>query len=229
MKSIKKFSLSAFIASFVIFHINAQIYIGGKIGTNLADTRVNGLAENFIPEQTIYTGFTAGVMAEITITDAFSFRPELNYIQKGFIMNKDVDANLLGLNLPVGAKAKTRVNYLEVPVLLEYKMGNQLAKAYFLAGPSFGYAMNARLNPVATVIIDVNLPRVNIDLSNDIYQRIEVSGVVGAGGEVAAGNGKLFADARYQMGFTNMLSNPILDVKIKNQGFNFSAGYAYEF
>lgn len=208
---------------------DAQISVGGKIGVNFADTRVNGLLENYTPDQTTYTGFTAGVMAEIPMTSALSFRPELNYIQKGFTVSQAFDVELLGIDMPIGAKANTRLNYMEMPLLLKYSIGSDQTKVYAIAGPNIAYATSAELRPVATFIIDFNLPRIPINLDNDIYNRWEVSGVVGVGGEVKAGPGKIFMDGRYNLGFTSMLENPIVNLNIKNQGFNISAGYAYSF
>ena len=212
-----------------MLNIQAQISVGAKIGANFADTRVDGLLGNLAPEQTTFTGFTAGVMAEIPMINALSFRPELNYIQKGFTVSQSFDVDLIGIDMEVGAKARTRINYVEMPLLLKYSIGSDAAKVYAIAGPSIAYAANAELNPVATFIVDFNLPSIPINLDNNIYNRWEISGVLGAGGEVKAGNGKVFADARYNLGFTNMLNNPIVDLRIKNQGFNVSAGYAYSF
>jgi Outer membrane protein beta-barrel domain len=217
------------LALFSIVTLEAQVSVGVKVGANFADTRVNGLIENLTPEQTTFTGFTAGVVAELPVLGNLTFRPELNFIQKGFTTAQSFDVELLGIDMPIGAKARTRINYIELPLLLKYNIGNETAKAYVIAGPNISYAANAELRPVATLLVDFNLPSVNIDMSNDIYQRWELSGTLGAGGEVKAGNGKIFADARYNLGFTNMLNNPIVDLRIKNQGVNLSAGYAYTF
>lgn len=208
---------------------HAQTYIGAKIGANFADTRVDGLIGNLAPDQTTFTGFTAGIVAEIQMKNGFSFRPELNYIQKGFTVAQNYDVNVLGIDMPLGGKAKTRVNYIEMPLLLKYSYGTETAKVYALAGPSIGYATSAELRPVATLLLDFNLPVIPINLDNDIYNKTEISGVLGIGGEIKAGNGKLFTDVRYNLGFTNMLNNPIVDIRIKNQGVNLSAGYAFMF
>jgi len=228
MRSFRKITLGM-AAWIMMLNVHAQISVGAKIGTNFADTRLDGLLGNLAPEQTTFTGFTAGVMAEIPMINALSFRPELNYIQKGFTVSQSFDVDLIGIDMEVGAKARTRINYVEMPLLLKYSIGSDVAKVYAIAGPSIAYAANAELTPVATFIVDFNLPSIPINLDNNIYNRWEISGVLGAGGEVKAGNGKVFADARYNLGFTNMLNNPIVDLRIKNQGFNVSAGYAYSF
>ena len=228
MRNVTKIFLTI-AAVLYIQHAEAQVSLGVKLGVNVADTRVDGLIDNLIADQTKYSGYTAGIMAEIPITDALSFRPELNYIQKGFVVAQSFDVNLLGIDMPIGAKAKTRINYVEMPLLMKYTYGNDQASVYAIAGPNIAYATSASLRPVASIIIDFNLPRVDINLGNDIYNRMELSGVLGAGGEVKAGHGKIFSDVRYNLGFTNMLNNPIVDLRIKNQGFNITAGYAYTF
>lgn len=228
MRSLRKITLGM-AAWIMMFNINAQMSVGVKMGANFADTKVNGLLGNLAPEQTTFTGFTAGIMAEITMKDALSFRPELNYIQKGFTVSQSFDVNLIGIDMEIGAKARTRINYVEMPLLLKYSIGSDQAKIYAIAGPSIAYAANAELNPVATFIVDFNLPSIPVNLDNNIYNRWEISGVMGVGGEVKAGHGKVFTDVRYNMGFTNLLNNPIVDLRIKNQGFNISAGYAYSF
>ncbi len=228
MRSIKIITL-AFVSLLSVIQINAQISIGGKIGANFADTDVNGVLGTFAPEQKVYTGFTAGIMAEIPILNGFSFRPELNFIQKGFQIKETFDVSVLGIDLPIGGSARTRLNYIEIPLLMKYSVGTDQAKFYAIAGPSIAYAANAELRPRATFILDFNLPHIPINLDNDIYNRWEVSGVLGLGGEVKAGHGKIFMDGRYNLGFTSMLDNPVINLDIKNQGFNISAGYAYTF
>lgn len=229
MNTFKKLNFTALILLITVATY-AQVSVGFKSGVNLADTRVSGLFDNNLPEQNMYPGFTAGIIAEFPLLNGFAFRPELNYSQKGFITDVSVtDLELLGIDVPVGARAKTRFNYIDVPLLIKYSTGTELAKVYFVAGPTVGYTLNAHVRPVANFIINVNLPRVNIPLDNDIYQRWEIAATLGVGGEVKAGQGKLFSDVRYNLGLTNMLQDPIIDFRAKNQGVAITAGYAYLF
>jgi hypothetical protein len=229
MNTFKKLKLIVFLLAATI-SIQAQIAVGIKSGVNLADTRVDGLFDNNLPEQTMYPGFTVGVIAEIPLMNGFAFRPELNFVQKGFVTDISItDFELLGIDIPLGARAKTRFNYVDMPLLLKYSTGSDLAKLYFIAGPTLGYTLNAHVRPVANLFIDINLPRVNIPLDNDIYQRWEVAATMGIGGEFKAGQGKIFGDARYNLGLTNMLQDPIIDFRAKNQGIAITAGYAYQF
>ncbi|MCZ2101201.1 MAG: PorT family protein [Chitinophagales bacterium] len=210
--------------------VHAQYAVGVKLGANFANTSIGGIQEGYLPDQDVYTGFTAGLIGEIPLQNGFTFRPEINYTQKGFITDISVyDLDIFGVGTNLGAKAKTRYNYIDVPLLFKYSLGNDLAKVYFLAGPTFGYALDGHVRPVANVIVQVNLPKIKLPLDNDIYQRFEVAATLGIGGEVKAGPGKIFADVRYNAGITDMLKNTIIDISSKNKGFAISGGYAYVF
>ena len=229
MNSFSKIQLLA-VLLITAFVSQAQVSLGVKVGVNMADTRVDGFIGDVLPDRKAYPGFVGGLMVELPLKNGFSFRPELNYIQKGFISEASLyDFEILGIDIPVGATLKTRFNHIEMPLLIKYSIGSDLAKAYFIAGPNVSYIANAHVRPVANLILNFNLPRININLDADLYRRYEFSGTIGAGGEFKAGTGKIFADARYTMGFTGLLDNPIIDVRSNNQGVNISAGYAYTF
>jgi hypothetical protein len=206
---------------------HAQITVGVKTGIHFADARVEGFANDFLPEPEVYSGFAGGVFVELPMLNGFSFRPELNYVQKGFQAMQNLSFS--ELEVPVGAGLKTRINNLEVPLLFKYTNGNEVAKWYIIAGPNVSYATDAWARPVVRAIIEFTLPRQDINLSNDIYRRWDISATGGVGGEIKAGEGKIIADLRYTHGFANFFDNPVIDVQLRNQGFTLSAGYAYTF
>ncbi|MBK6565220.1 MAG: PorT family protein [Saprospiraceae bacterium] len=207
--------------------IIAQISVGVKTGVHFGDARVEGFADSYIPELETYSGFTAGVNVEIPMLNGFSFRPEINYVEKGFRTMAEIGFS--DIDIPVGAGIKTRLQYVEAPLLFKYSVGTEKAKFYAIAGPSFAYAADGFVRPVVRALIDFNLPRQDLNLSNDIYRRWDISATGGLGGEWKAGNGKIFADLRYTYGFANVLDNPIIDVRVKNQGASFAVGYAFNF
>jgi len=227
MKTVKLFF--AIFGLFFFQQMQAQVAIGVKVGANLADANIKGISSSIIGEPNILPGFTAGVMAEIPMLNGFAFRPELNFIQKGFSVKRELNVDIFGFDLPLGGKANTRVNAIEMPLLIQYNIGNEKAGLYAIIGPNVSYGLNAHVRPIASFIIDYNLPRIDIDLDRDLYRRWEISGTAGVGGSFKAGDGKIFGDVRYTMGFSNLLDNPIVDVRIKNQAVNLSMGYAYQF
>lgn len=212
---------------FQSYFSQAQISVGVKTGLHFGDARVDGLADNFLPDPTVYAGGIIGAVVEIPMLNGFSFRPELQLVQKGFQAMEEIGIG--DVDIPVGAGLKTRVNYVEMPLLIKYSAGSETARFYALAGPGFSYAAQAWVRPVVRAVIDFTLPRQDLDLSNDIYRRWEVSAIGGIGGEFKAGNGKIFADIRYTYGLSNLFDNPIIDVQLKNQGVSLAAGYAYQF
>ena len=155
---------------------NAQVNIGVKGGLNFSDANADVFIDAVNDAPSTYTSFVVGGLAEIPINQNFSFQPELIYSKKGFTVDEGTSFNLFGLDVPIGARATTSINYIETPLLGKVKLGQGKTKIYGVAGPSLGYATSARIQPQVTLLIDFNLPEVNIDLSDNMYNRTEISG-----------------------------------------------------
>jgi hypothetical protein len=211
----------------VVQQASSQMSVGVKTGVNVADAYVTGPINDFLPELQTNTGFTAGVWVEVPMLNGFSFRPEINYTQKGFRAMGDL--NFLNLDVPAGLGVRTRLNTMEVPLLVKFSHGGELAKAYVILGPSVSYNTDAIARPTARLFIDFNIPGQELNLSNDIFRRWELSATLGLGGELKAGHGKIFGDVRYNHGVSTLLNNPIVDLDIRNKSFSIHAGYAYTF
>lgn len=207
----------------------SQVSLGLKTGMSISDAQAELYIDAINNAPKSYTSFLVGATAEIPINSNFSFQPELHYIKRGFNINEGTFFNLAGLDIPIGAKATTSINYIETPLLGKLKTGNKSTKVYGIIGPSVGYATSAKIQPKVTLLLDFNLPEININLDDDIYNRTELSGVIGAGVEHNIQSGKLFVDTRYNHSFTNIINNPIVDISVRNSGFQFTAGYAYQF
>jgi hypothetical protein len=222
------FSIATFFLVFMTsISVQAQV-IGIRLGGHIANTKTTGLISSLTPEMNNYSGWTAGVFTELPLNQVIAFRPEVNFTQKGFITPIETDIKLFDLDIPIGVTTKTRFNYVEAPLLLQYSPSQGTNGWYVFAGPSVGYLMHGEIRPVANAIIDINLPKFDIPLSSTT-DRFEVAGVAGLGIQAKVGQGKIFAEGRYQHGLTNVLKNPIVDVKVMNTGFSFAAGYAQSF
>ncbi len=205
----------------------AQVNIGVKGGLNFSDAKADVFVDAANNAPSTYTSFLVGGLAEIPIHQNFSFQPELIYSKKGFTVNEGTSFDLFGMNIPVGAKATTSISYIETPLLAKVKLGQGKTKIYGIAGPSIGYATSAKIQPQVTLLIDFNLPEVNLDLSDNIYNRTDISGILGGGAEYMTSTGKLFTDLRYQHSFSNIINNPIADLSVKNSGFQWTVGYSH--
>ncbi|WP_413998358.1 porin family protein [Flavobacterium sp. W1B] len=117
----KKILLVAVITVLGLANVNAQeIKFGIKGGLNFASISGDN-TENV----DLVTAFNFGVLAEIPISEKFSFQPELMYSGQGYSFNDDTIA----------------LNYLNIPLMGKY----YLTKGFSLeAGPQIGFLMSAK-------------------------------------------------------------------------------------
>jgi len=192
----------------------AQVTIGVKGGLSFSDAQADLFIDAINDAPSTYTS---------------SFQPEVLYSRKGFTINEGTSFDVLGMNIPIGGNATTSINYIETPLLAKVKLGQGRTKIYGVVGPSIGYATSASIQSQVTLLIDFNLPEVNLDLSDNIYNRTDISGIIGGGAEFQIATGKIFTDIRYQKSFSNIINNPIADLSIRNSGFQWTVGYGYTF
>lgn len=120
----KKVLLATAIAVLGLFNVNAQeIKFGAKAGLNFAFITGDN-TKNFDPN----TDFHLGVMAEIKISDKFSFQPELIYSGQG------ADTN-------IESEGSIALNYLNVPLIGKYYVTKGLSLE---AGPQIGYLLSTK-------------------------------------------------------------------------------------
>ena len=203
----------------------AQVSLGLKAGTNWANIQATESLDKVLPDFKYINNANYGLVAEIPVTSQFAFQPEIAFVKKGFELDKGFDLTLFGIDVPVGVKAESRFSYVEMPLLAKYKFGTEGLSAYVVAGPTLGVATAGRLITKADVFItDINLTNTPVDLDAIDYQRLEVGGTVGAGLAVNTGFGQIFADARYNHGFTQLYDIPLVDEKVSNKGFGLNVG-----
>ena len=148
MKPTNRFSILAAFAFFVaVFTVpaTAQVALGVRAGGNFATVNATETLDKLAPDFKYTPGFDLAGVAEINFGRYFALQPELHWTQKGFRFAETFDVPVGRFNVPAGADATFRTNYLELPVLAKLKLGNDLVQAYAAAGPSVGYAMNAKL------------------------------------------------------------------------------------
>ena len=131
-------------------------------------------------------GFHAGLFFAIELGEKFSFRPELEYIQKGHRYNY------------IDLTQKVTLNYIDVPLLFSYKIAN---KFYVEAGPTFGYLFSSKSDN------DIFVP------PSEIYKRkFEVAAL---GGFRYTLFKNFDVTTRYNLGLTD-LTDEILDIQNPN-------------
>ena len=226
-------TISFAIAFIFAFHLQAQdISFGIKTGIQSANVKVPGFIDDIsqVPDFKSITTFNIGVVSEIGLHENFAIQPELAFTQKGFKIKEGMDLSLFGVQLPVGVVAVSKFNYLEMPLLAKAKFGNEKSKFYLLAGPTFGYAMNGKLDTRAKVLVETHLFETPIDLDAVGYERWEVGGMAGAGVSIGTGNGsQLFFDVRYTHGFTQPYDIPVVRERVQHNSLGVNIGFTMPF
>ncbi len=223
MNTTKRFFGTAFALLLTTFTF-AQVSLGLKAGVNYANISTPDLSIVGIPNTDANRSFTFGAVADIGIKNGFSIQPELNFTKKGFEISQGIPLELLDINLPVGVKAITDLNYIEMPVLGKYTFGNEKMGAYVVAGPTMGYATGGRFKTAASFIIDVNIVNRKFDLDALNISKFDIGGTIGVGGTMNLGNTKWFMDARYTHGFKKLDNVPVIDLDFRNKNFALTTG-----
>lgn len=194
----RKLILSSALIIAGIFSANAQadsdlVQVGFKAGLNFSTVTGDGFDK---PD--LHTGFYAGFVAEVPITERFSVQPEVYYSAQGFTIGN----NEFG-------KADYELDYIQIPVL---------AKIYLIkglnvqAGPQLGFNINEKID------YDSDIGSGTIDTDDSGTQDIDVG--ITAGAEYKFDNG-FFVQARYNYGFTELVKNQDVHNSVFQVGIGF--------
>jgi hypothetical protein len=187
----KVFFLSVLICGSFVSKAQTHIEPGIKGGINVATLTTGSSNSNIDPRISANLGF----LAHIHLTKEFALQPELIFSGQGA---KQTIANV---------EYKTNLNYLQLPILLQYMIGTGFR---IETGPQFGALVSAK-NKSGNVIVNVK----------DSYNKVDAGWVLGAGYVTASGFG---VDARYNLGLSKI--NESGD-KISNRVF--ALGVFYQF
>jgi hypothetical protein len=229
MKNLKSILAMVILTITFSLNLNAQWTFNPSAGIQINDTKVNGAGNfiNGIPQSMI--GLYVNLGSDYWISESLALSTGIGYNQKGFGLREGFDLNLFGLDIPLGVKANTKLHYMSVPLMGKVKLGNTNTRFIITGGAEVGYAVSAEIQPKATLLIDFNLPKQKINLDNNIYNRWDVSAKAGIGIEQQLGQGALSFNAAYMHSLTNVLDNPIIDVRIKPYSLQLGFGYTYNF
>lgn len=159
------------------------------------------------------TGFVGGLGLSIPVTsdNFFAIQPEILYIQKGAKFNTNLSTTRVG---------DTYINYLELPVLAKINFGGESFRLYVNGGPSVSYALFGKTNNTDIEFGD----GADVSFNNRIDLGLQFGGGIG----FKAGPGDILLDARYGLGLSNLLDQPVAggDSELQNRVYTFTIGYA---
>lgn len=134
------------------------------------------------------TGLVVGGYAARRLTDAVWLAPEVWFVQKGM--------NVSGGALAIPDGAAIKLTEIEVPVLVQYRMGTGTRTPYVFAGPTFGFVTGAH---VSASVFGLDPSSDDIDVNDEV--RGFETGIVAGGGVLAP---RWLAEARFSWGLTRI-------------------------
>lgn len=180
---------------------------GIKAGLNLADVAGGSTGES----TKVLAGLNAGLMADFSFGNHFSFHPELLYSEKGAKYAGVDEATGLGLT------GRGRTAYLDLPLLLRLSSNGFFAEA----GPQLGYLVAVKDEYTLDVPGIGSFPDKSTDKEG--YRRLDAGYVLGVGYQLPQG---LEFGVRYNGGFSD-LADPSESPKLRNSVFQFQVGYLF--
>jgi hypothetical protein len=188
----KVFFITVMVSGSLLLKAQTHVELGLKGGLNVATLSTASSNSNIDPRISI----NLGGLAHIHITKEFALQPELLFSGQGA-------KQTIG-----GVDYKTNLNYLQLPILLQYMMGTGFR---IETGPQIGALMSAK-SKVGDVTTDIK----------NSYKTVDFAWVLGAGYLTSSGFG---IDARYNLGLAKINDND--GAKISNRVF--SVGVFYQF
>lgn len=197
-----------------------------SIGPSFTNVSVRGLQSSLRPDRTLHAGLQLQALWDQDLGIGFSLATGFGYKEKGFHVREGMDMNVFNVPVKVGVEAITNLKYLELPLQLRYhSKGNGPLGFFIFAGPALSYALEGEVRTRANLIFDVNLTKTKLNLDQDIYNRLEWSGLAGIGGTMLLKNGAITVQAGYQQGFSRVVDNTLIDFRLRNYGFGMNIGY----
>lgn len=205
--------------------VNAQTNIEVNVGPSFSNVSMQGLASSFRPDRTLRTGLQAQVLASKNIGNHFELATGLIYNEKGFNIKEGINMDVLNLPVKIGVEAITTLRYIEVPLDLKYNISSGGVNVFAFAGPTIGYAISGNVRTRANFIFDVNISNTSLNLNQNMYNRVEIGGNAGTGIGLPLGDGVLTAQVNFNKGFSRVIDNTLVDLRLKNYGFGMNIGY----
>ncbi|MFA8434074.1 MAG: porin family protein [Marinifilaceae bacterium] len=136
MKNLMKFAIAIVLVA-TTFLSNAQIKFGVKVGLNLADIAQNFKDSEVESDTKMLTGYAFGVTAEYEIQEKWALQSGVMLTRKGYkVENSSAESNW-----SESYERKYKVNYLEVPVNIAYKMND----FQLYAGPYVAFGISGKV------------------------------------------------------------------------------------
>ncbi|GAB3924280.1 porin family protein [Mucilaginibacter myungsuensis] len=173
--------------------------------TTMGSATAGGLTINY----DYRPGFQGGIFAEIPVANKIAFVPAVLYSQKGGNINTVING--------VTIKGDTRVNYIDVPLLVDFKVNPAIS---LFVGPQAAFFMSQK--STATLSMG-SQTATNTSTSSEGARKVIVGANLGAGYKF---NQDLGIKLHYITDFQHT-SEEAYNTGEKNSGFALTVGYLF--
>ncbi|MBS1742470.1 MAG: PorT family protein [Bacteroidetes bacterium] len=173
---------------------------GAKAGVNVNKFQGQSYKKGFS------YNFQAGAFLQFNLNKRFGVQPEVNFVQASSELTKDasdISDDLFG----GGDQHKAKLNYLEIPVLLNVNVGES-RRVKLQAGPAYGFLLKQKVDSLAA--------------NKEIYKKSEWSIMGGLWIQLPV----IHLGARYKYGLTDINNKAVTGSKEswKNQSIQIFLG-----
>lgn len=217
------FTIASFFVSTSSF---AQVQVGFRGGVNWGTVSEPSMLKNLPVQPELSPGPAAAIFLDIPLSDRVSFRPEVGYVQKGFVLREGTNVDLGLFNLPIGARVAYQTQSIQTGLLFKANLTDGPVQPYIFGGPAVGYTFDGRVRTRATALFTTQNMDVDLDFGNTLNPW-DISAVGGLGLSAEMGAGKFFVEARYDYGLTRQLQVPLVNLPVRNRSVGVSLGYAF--
>ena len=206
----KTFCLFITLIVLMNFSIAQKTTIGIQAGATFASYKAT--IENLSATSKTKVGFTAGLALSAPLGKNFSFRPELNFVQKGGKYNEE------------GYSDKLMLNYIELPLNFVYNTSSFHNGFFIGAGPSFNVGLSGKDKWKDGSESGEDDIKFGSDGDYD-FKALEIGLNVLAGYQFSGG---FFIAANYNAGLNDIsLENAGENTKYHNRYFGIRIGYMF--
>ncbi len=244
----KKVILSAAVAALAATGAQAQqIRYGLEIGAHLGNlvqeipNPNNGSPTGTLQKDHIDArpnlGLRAGLVADIGVSDNFSIQPGLQFVMKGARNEFSLtETNASGREFKTQVQDLLNINYIELPINVQYKTREDGTGFFVGAGPYVGYAFSGKRSlqtetsrkggglTDSTAKTQSDDPLDFGDNAGDDIKNLDVGIGLNVGYMLPAG---AFVRGYGQYSFSNIYPVAESDYETKNYGFGITLGYMF--
>lgn len=219
MKSVVRLFSTFLLLVFFTSALHAQMSVGLRGGVNFANLSLKEVSESAFKN---YTRPSFAVLFNYSLSPSLSIQIEPGFSQRGTKISDDLSAINNNQNIRVVSKGKISLNYIELPVLFQYKRKLKKLEGIVSLGPELRLLTTPEktiLNSKVFINGELTDDRTDTSNGNDSFRKFDFGLVGGAGIAYPVGTMKIFAEGRYHFGLNNLAGNrQDNDLKIHNRG-----------